>query len=114
MIDFSASLIKRTIVMTHYINKDTPAISDERTRITRVNHLYKLHFKDAVFDVIPILTGTQIFTDLGITRTAADIQQQALGNVPPSLHVDSAHLTTAASDYLLDKLIAFIAAKNWY
>lgn len=114
IIDYNSSLIKRCIVMTHHVDTNTPAISDKRDRINRTNQLYKLRFKDAVFDANEILLGTQIFTDLSITRTAKDISQQALGNLPPSLSVDSMHLTYPVYEYVAQKLGQFIATKNWF
>lgn len=112
IIEYAASFVKRSIVMTHFVNGDTPAISAERDRINQCNALYKLRYKQNVFDVEPILLGTQIFTDLGITRTAEDIEQQALGNLAPSLRLNTDHCTTTVYNYLAQKLADFIAAKN--
>lgn len=112
IIEYAASFVKRSIVMTHFVNGDTPAISAERDRINQCNALYKLRYKQNVFDIEPILLGTQIFTDLGITRTAEDIEQQALGNLAPSLRLNADHCTTTVYNYLAQKLADFIAAKN--
>ena len=112
IIEYAASFVKRSIVMTHFVNGDTPAISSVRDRINQCNALYKLRYKQNVFDVEPILLGTQIFTDLGITRTAEDIEQQELGNLAPSLSSNTSHCSTTVYNYLAQKLADFIAAKN--
>lgn len=114
MINFTGGQIKRTIVMTHFVNKFEPIDSDKRARINLCNHLYKLYYKQNCFDVEPLLLGTQIFTDLGITRTIEDAEQQALGNVPPSLHRDTVHLATSVNTYIMNKLKLFIQSKGWF
>lgn len=113
MINFNASLIKRSVVITHFVNTNTAADDPVRQRINYCNHLYKLRYKQNVFDIEPILLGTQIFADLGITRTSADIAQQTLGNLPPSLAaVDGGHCLPIVYEYLAQKLGEFITAKN--
>lgn len=113
MLIFNASLIKRSVIMTHFVNTNTAADDPVRQRINYCNHLYKLRYKQNVFDVEPILLGTQIFTDLGITRTSTDIAQQDLGNLPPSLAaVDGGHCLPIVYEYLAQKLGEFIATKN--
>lgn len=113
MIDYNASLVKRVVVMTHFNNTDTPAISDIRNRVDRCNRLYKLHYKQNVFDVEPIILGNQIFIDLGITKTATDIEQIAIGNKPPSLSADAGHCLPVVYEYIANKLASFVNSKNY-
>lgn len=113
MINFNASLIKRSVVITHFVNSNITAGNPVRQRINYCNHLYKLRYKQNVFDIEPILLGTQIFTDLDITRTSTDIAQQNLGNLPPSLAaVDGGHCLPIVYEYLAQKLGEFITSKN--
>ncbi len=113
IIEFNASLVKRFVVMTHFNNRDTPEVSEVRDKLDRCNRLYKLHYKQNVFDVEPIILGTQIFTDLGITRTADDIAKQAIRNMPPSLAADDVHLKPEVYEYIAGKLADFIDSKNF-
>ena len=113
MIKFNASLVKRCVIMTHFNNPDTPAVSEIRDRVNRCNRLYKLYYKQNVFDVEPMLLGTELFTALSIIRTSEDIAQQAIGNVPPSLMADAAHLLPSAYEYIANKLAVFITSKNF-
>lgn len=113
IIEFNASMVKRFVVMTHFNNVDTAEISEVRDKVNRCNRLYKLHYKQNVFDVESIILGTQIFTDLSITRTADDIAKQAIGNMPPSLAADNVHLKPEVYEYLAGKLADFINNKNF-
>lgn len=114
LINYSKPLVKKVVIMTHFVNTNAAADDPSRARIYKVNAAYKAKYSDMVFDANAIITGTQIFTDLGLTRTAADIAQQNLGNKPPSLSADDAHLNTVANTYIAQKLADFIATKNWY
>lgn len=114
LLSYNASFVKRNIVVTHFNNTNTSADSEARKRVNLVNHLYKLRYKNCVFDIEPIILGEQIFTDLGIPRTQADIEQQALGNLPPSLAHDAGHFNKQTNLYIASKLANFILAKKWF
>lgn len=114
LINYSKPLVKKVVIMTHFVNTNSAADAPSRARIYKVNAAYKEKYGDMVFDANAIITGAQIFTDLGLKRTAEDIAQQNLGNKPPSLSADDAHLNTVANTYIAQKLADFIATKNWY
>lgn len=114
LINYSKPLVKKLVILTHFVNTNSAADDPSRARIYKVNAVYKEKYGDMVFDANAIITGTQIFTDLGLKRTAEDIAQQNLGNKPPSLSADDAHLNTVANTYIAQKLADFIATKNWY
>ncbi len=108
MIDSNVSLIKKLVVLTHFVDVRTPQTSSIRDRVEQCNALIIERYGSAVFDVNPILLGSQIFTDLGITRTPDDAAEQALGNLAPSLSYDNAHCSQQVYDYLADKLAEFM------
>ena len=114
MLSYNSSLVKRNIIITHFNNTNTPAQSVVRQRVNLVNHLYKLRYKSCVFDIEPIILGEQIFADLGIDRTPTDIEQQTLGNLPPSLSVDAGHFSKQTNLYIVSKLADFIKQKQWF
>lgn len=47
-------------------------------------------------DVQAYIMGPQVWTDMAIVPTSADLVSQAAGEIPLSLAADSAHLTPAA------------------
>lgn len=113
MIAYSLSLVKRTVIMTHFVDTDEPVSSATRSRINYCNLMYKAKYGNNVFDVEPYLLGAQIFTDLGIPRTQADINAQNIGNLAPSLAADRVHCTLEVYAYLAQKLRAFIDARDF-
>ena len=114
MIEFSASMFKRFVVLTHYCDTDEPAVSEARDRINRCNDLYKQRYRDSVFDAEAIILGQQIFTDLGITKTAADDAAIAKRSLPPSLSKDAGHCTDAVYEYISNKLVEFMNNNQYF
>lgn len=114
MIEFSASMFKRFVVLTHYCDTDEPAVSEARDRINRCNDLYKQRYRDSVFDAEAIILGQQIFTDLGITKTAADDAAIAKRSLPPSLAKDAGHCTDAVYEYISNKLVEFMNNNQYF
>ena len=108
MISSNVSLIKKLVVLTHFNDVRTPQVSPIRDRVEQCNALIRDRYGSAVFDVNPLLLGSQIFSDLGITRTPDDVAEQALGNLAPSLSFDNAHCSQQVYDYLADKLADFM------
>lgn len=94
--DWLAPLAKRCLVVGHFINTGTPADAVQRDQITAINAAAKARYGRLYIDLSAYLTGKQVWTDTGITPTAEDLAEQALGNKPPSLSRDAAHMNNAA------------------
>lgn len=89
---YLAPLVKRCMVLGHFVNTGTPAIDVNRTNIKQINDAHAARFGSAFLDVGGYLTSSQVWVDCGITPTQEDLAEQALGNKPPSLSYDSGHL----------------------
>lgn len=90
--------------------------ADQLARVTAANALLAETYGDLFVPVMPSLLGTQIFSDLGLTPTQADLDARAAGHVPPSLMMDTAHLTTAAYRWITQNLIKpkLTSELGWY
>lgn len=93
--DWLAPKITRRFVMGHFKGTLTPA-SPVWAQIDQVNNAHRRRYGHLFIDVNAYLIGSQVWTDMGITPTQADLDAQALGATPPSLLADTLHLTTAA------------------
>lgn len=96
---------RRFIIMGHYVNHYTPASSTVRTAIETVNASQAAEFGGKFIDLGAYVTSAQIWTDTGVTPTQTDLDQQALGNLPPSLAKDSLHMNAAANTAVTRNLI---------
>ncbi|MDN5619431.1 MAG: hypothetical protein L0G63_03155 [Psychrobacter sp.] len=118
MFEYIPSMIKRIIVMTHFHDRDTPAVSEIRDRVNDCNERYKRLYGDAVFDVNQYILDPNIFDEIGFVRTpeqiSADAAAQALGNKAPTLSRDNGHFNNETDEYITTKLIEFIQTKEWY
>ena len=112
MIEYSSSMAKRFVVITHFANNN--AGSDSKERINNVNDMYKKQYGDSVFDANAIILSAEIFTDLGIKRTAQDIADQEDGRLPMSLALNQSHTSVVVNKYLAQKLTDFIVDKNFF
>lgn len=105
-IKWAAPLIKRVLVLGHFADTNTPAVSAIRDRIYAVNAYQRTRYGLAFIDLHEYVTGAQIWADTGIVPTQTDLDQQALGNKPPSLSADDQHLNAAAYQAVVDNLIS--------
>lgn len=112
--EYFVPLVKNVIVMGHFMNGDQPAITSTRTNLLRVNAELKSRYGNAYFDVQDYLTSSAIWTDTGITPTAKDLSEQAIGNKPPSISFDSGHMNAAGYIAVSKRLKAHIIALGWY
>lgn len=108
-------LVKRVIVMGQFCNTNTPAGSVIATRLASINQHCSQKYGRQFFDLGGYLTSAQIWTDTGVTPTATDLEQQAIGNIPPSLAAgDGAHMLPVARAAVALKLKAIVLALGWY
>jgi len=93
----------RYIVLGHHVNHGvTEAV---KSGVLEVNTYLKNKYKNRYVDIQNWVTSSQIWTDLSITPTQADLDAQASGWIPPSVSSDGVHLDTFASDYYVDHFI---------
>ncbi|MBF8802205.1 hypothetical protein [Pseudomonas asiatica] len=110
-----APFVKRVIVMGQFVNVGTPAGSLIATRLAAINKHCAQRYGRQFFDLGGYLTDVQIWADTGVTPTAADLEQQAIGNLPPSLATsDGAHMLPVARAAVALKLKAMVQSLGWY
>ncbi len=127
MYDWLAPLVKRALVLGHFVNNDEPAGGAKRAKILAVNaawaQRYGVQFVDLQGWVAEgkAMYGQTIWQVAGITPTSTDIAQQAAGNKPDSLSaelpgggIDPDHLNTAANNAVRWLLEQKIAELGWY
>lgn len=93
----------RYIVLGHHVNYGvTEAV---KSGVLEVNTYLKNKYKNRYVDIQNWLMSSQVWVDLGITPTSADLAAQSNGWIPPSISSDGVHLDTFASDYYVDNFI---------
>lgn len=113
--DWLAPLAKRCLVLGHFVDTNWPAVHGERDRIKKTNDAHRKRYGRLFVDVSAYITGTQVWADTGITPTQADLDQQAIGNKPPSLSFDNGHLSEVADAAITNNLIApRLTELGWY
>lgn len=112
--EFFAPLVKRVIVMGHFMNGNQPAVSTTRTNLLRVNATHKARYGATYFDVQDYLTSAEVWADSGLTPTEEDLAQQAIGNKPPSISVDTGHLNDKGYLIVSNRLKKHVQALGWY
>jgi hypothetical protein len=106
--------VKRVVVLGQFVDWDTPAVSTIRTKILETNAALKLRYGPQFVDVLGYITSPQVWIDTGITPTAEDLAQQALGNKPPSLSIDKGHFNDAGYTAVANLIAAAVAALGYY
>lgn len=101
------------IVLGHFVDTYTAADSPTRESILAYNEAMKSIFGDKFIDVYALLTSPEVWIATGITPTTVDLEQQALGNKPPSLSADNLHLNTAGNNYLASVIAGRISEFGW-
>lgn len=103
----------RVLIMGHFVNTTTPAVSTTRDRIKATNDYLADKFGDRFFDLGGYLAGSQVWVDTGITPTQTDLDEQALGNKPPSLSGDNGHMNAAGYNAVVNRIIAKLDELGW-
>jgi hypothetical protein len=93
--DWLSASSPRILVWGHFVNTGTPASSPLRQRVRHINDGLKARYGPRYVDLAGLLTHLGAWDLAGVRPTAEDLRQQALGNKPPSLSRDTAHLNTA-------------------
>lgn len=113
-IAYLSPLVKRALVMGHFVNSGTPAVSAYRDAIYAVNAAYAAKYGPIYVDAQAFVTGPLIWEYTGINPTAEDLAEQAAGNKPPSVSLDGAHLNDAGSAALARFTIEKLQSLGWY
>lgn len=112
--DYLSPLVKRVLVLGHFVDTAQSAGSTQHTNVNTVNAALAARYGDLFLDVSGYLSSPQLWTDTGITPTANDLTQQAAGIKPDSISHDSGHLNaagyTAVSALIRKKLVSL----GWY
>lgn len=103
--EFLAPLTKRCIIMGNFADTNTSEDSLEREQILATNAHQAARYGDLYIDIYGYLTGEQVWLDTGITPTSEDLAAQAIGNKPPSLSSDNAHMNASAYEAVAQFLI---------
>lgn len=101
------------IVLGHFADTDTPATGATRDRINALNAALAARFPEYYIDLGVMLSEPTIWAETGVTPTTADLEQQALGNLPPSLGADTQHMNTTARAVAAARIAAKITAVGW-
>lgn len=112
--DYTSPLIKRVLVLAHFVDTGQTAGSTQHNNVTAVNAAHKARYGDLFLDVAAYLASPQLWVDTGLTPTPTDLQQQADGIKPSSVSHDNAHLNDAgytAVSALIRNRLAFL---GWY
>lgn len=114
MFDFLTPMVKRALVLGHFINSDRAPANLEHVQATAVNAAYKARYGDLYVDVAGYLASPQVWIDTGITPTATDLTQQANGVKPVSLSSDNGHLNAAGYTAVAKLIFGRLNALGWY
>ncbi|MCU4518584.1 hypothetical protein, partial [Acinetobacter radioresistens] len=103
---------RHTIVLGHFVNTDQTEIG--KANIISLNNSLRSIYYDRFIDIQAYLMGDQVWSDVGLTKTQADIDAIAAGVLPPSLGRDNAHLSAAVDAKLAEKILNLVISKGWY
>lgn len=113
--DWMSPLAKRVMVIGQFSNVGTAAGSPAKLKLDQINNHCLRRYGMQFFDLSGYLTSLEVWNDTGITPTQADVDQQALGNIPPSLTLDNAaHMNSTARAAVSTKIKQLIQALRWY
>lgn len=110
---------KRAIVIGQFKNTNTAANSAAAINVDTCNTILQQKYGNAYVDIVAWMRSDATWTRLGLTKTATDVEQLALGNLPPSLAAsggtDTMHFSTAAYGDIVNYAIKpVIVNLGWY
>lgn len=101
-----------TIVLGHFVNNNQGTIGKDN--IIKINRQLKTLYRGRYIDVQAYLMSEQVWTDIGITKTAEDIAAIANGVLPLSLGRNASHLSEAVDTQLAKQIVNLVSLKGWY
>lgn len=101
------------LILGHFVNMGTPASDDGRTQIEADNADSAAKYPDNFLNMQELLSGQELWDWTGITPTQEDLDEQALGNMPPSIKGNGNHLNEAGDQYLSHKIAQWMVGKGF-
>lgn len=113
--DWLAPMVKRVIVVGQFKNVGTQPGSFAARALTEIDAYCQKRYGRQFYDLGAYLSSAQVWADTGITPTQADLDQQALGNLAPSLSLDNAaHMNPKTRAAVAAQLKAKVLELGWY
>lgn len=113
--DWLSPLVKRVLVIGQFRNVGTQPDSAAARSLTEIDASSKKRYGRQFFDLGGYLCSSQVWADTGITPTQTDLDQQALGNLAPSLsHDNAAHMNATARQAVAKQLKLKVQDLGWY
>ena len=85
-----------------------------KQRIRAVNAYFAERYGPLFIDIEALCTSPEIWDRVGITPTSEDLQEQDLGNLPPSLARDTLHFNDEFNAVLVEEIITRMQSLGWY
>lgn len=101
-----------TIILGHFVDLNSP--EGEKLEINSLNRKMKSLYADRFIDIQAYIMSNEVWTDLGLTKTSADIAAIEAGQLPPSLGRDGAHLSADVDSQIANKILNVLTNKGWY
>jgi hypothetical protein len=113
---YLAPLIKRVLVLGHFADTGTAADGMQHVQIVATNTAHAKRYGRLFVDIYGYFKSNQVWIDTGISPTTADREQQALGNLPPSLNNsgDPMHMNAAGYTAVQALIKARMLELDWY
>ncbi|GER21978.1 hypothetical protein NCCP1664_04750 [Zafaria cholistanensis] len=112
--DWLASSGTRVLVWGHFPNTGTPRSSPVRKGILQVNEELQARYGSRYLDLHGLVAGDEIWELAGVHPTAEDRREQKLGNKPPGLSHDRAHLSRAGRRAVRIAVEHRLAELGWF
>lgn len=112
--DYLSPLVKRVLVLGHFVDTAQSVGSTQHTNVNAVNAALAARYGDLFLDVSGYLSSPQLWTDTGITPTANDLTQQAAGIKPDSVSHDSGHMNAAGYTAVSALIRKKLTSLGWY
>lgn len=111
MIEHQPAALRRVLILGDYVN--IAMRSAWAALVRETNARSAAAFGPAFVDVAGWLASPQVWTDTGVTPTAEDTTAQGIGELPPSLALDSAHLNPAGNAGLATLIDRHMTGLGW-
>lgn len=101
------------LILTNFVNNGTASIDDGRTQIEAYNAYVRAAYPNNMVDMGLLITQQEMWQWTGLTPTAEDDAQQALGNMPPSIQGSGNHLNETGDQYLSHKIAQWMIGRKY-
>lgn len=118
--DWLSPLVRRSLVLNHFINTDLPAADPQYVKTSAVNAGLAARYGPLLLDVYSFVCkgiamfGQTVWQASGIAPTQTDLNQQAAGTKPSSLSRDALHMNDAAEIAVAWLLRQKMLSLGWY